>query len=180
MSPSEIGANKINIEWVRPAIFKVIHFKCWFVNIVPMDKGASRVSMVTSILPQAGNLPNIKQVIISINCNGFLEIMLYKQEGPYLYGILERVEPKSNIVSMFCHHQVQHADLWNLQSISMCQVSDSSRWLCQVGLIQPFTENKNEVQGNGSTCPIPPSTTHTPSLSRHRVRGLWNQRQKYL
>lgn len=69
MSPSEIGTNKINMEWMRSAIFKIIYFKCWFVNVVPMDKGASQVFMVTSISPQAGNLSNIKKAIMSINCN---------------------------------------------------------------------------------------------------------------
>lgn len=33
------------------------------------DKGASWISMVTSMLPQAGNLTDTKKVIMSINCN---------------------------------------------------------------------------------------------------------------
>lgn len=74
-------------------------------------KGASQVSMVTSMLPQAENLPNIKKAIMSISCNLIARHNRYKQEGPCLHGVLERVEPKSNTFSVSDHHQVLRAAL---------------------------------------------------------------------
>lgn len=107
--------------------------------------------------------------------------MLYKKEGPYLHGVLKRVEPKSDTFSVFDCHQVFMQSFAVYKASPMCYLTESPWWSHLVGLIHHFTDDKNKVQGGESTCPNSLPTTNTHIFTKPGgVRSLWTQGQKYL